>query len=62
MEINTARLLVQDELRTSGVAIIQQQQPDVEMSLEGEENNAISEAELYQLMQEVEEELQRDGT
>lgn len=63
----TARQLVEDELRESGVAIIRggKDPPtpslDTVVSMTEEQDYAISESELYELMQEVEEELQRDG-
>jgi len=68
---NDARQLVEEELRQSGVAIVRgvivegamlPSTVDSEMTVpEEEDEHAISESELYQLMQEVEEELQRDG-
>ena len=78
----TARQLVEDELRESGVAIhvraalteiaetstctdsamVHSEAIMSERTTEGvEDDYAISESELYKLMQEVEEELQRDG-
>jgi Replication protein A interacting N-terminal len=61
----TARQLVEDELRESGVAIVRGDHLPMPSSLDTtsmSDDYAISEAELYELMQEVEEELQRhDG-
>jgi hypothetical protein len=61
----TAKQLVEDELRESGVSIRGEKEPPQTPSLDADESNAdeyfaISESELYELMQEVEEELQRD--
>lgn len=60
----TARQLVEDELRESGVAIVRGDHLPMPSPLDTSsmsEDYTISEAELYELMQEVEEELQRDG-
>jgi hypothetical protein len=62
----TAQELVQDVIRESGVTIRGRKEPptpfwDTESDSLLEEDYTISESELYELMQEVEKELQRDG-
>lgn len=62
---DAVRQVVQEELRESGVAVLRGALSDEPMMMDLDEKEegeyAISEAELYKLMQEVEEELQRDG-
>jgi hypothetical protein len=62
----TAKQLVQDEIRESGVVIRREKEPptpslNTESDSLLEEDYTISESEMYELMQEVEKELQRDG-
>lgn len=67
---DAARQVVQEELRECGVGIIrgglclEGNEPMLHVVMDDDDDDdeyAISEAELYKLMQEVQEELQRDG-